>query len=273
MPVKAAVWLLVLLACASAAAAQETRAAQLERERAAKARQLKPYEPSKLESFVVRVEEGRLRRLISPHNGFFVSYGYSHKPVGSGIGLSAGWRHDLFDRNARLVLEAGSSLRAYQMLRADFSLPRLAGQKLELGAEAVYRRQPQDDFYGLGLETTRDMRVSYRFQGRSVEGRAMVRPREWFEAGARVGHLSTSIGSGTDRRFPSVEELFEVGAAPGLLRHPDYLYASVFAAMDNRDEPGNARDGGYYSIEWHRYSDRVFDSFSFRGFDAHARHF
>jgi hypothetical protein len=273
MPVKAAVWLLVLLACASAAAAQETRAAQLERERAAKARQLKPYEPSKLESLVVRVEEGRLRRLISPHNGFFVNYGYSHKPVGSGIGLSAGWRHDLFDRHARLVLEAGSSLRAYQMVRADFSLPRLAGQKLELGAEAVYRRQPQDDFYGLGLETTRDMRVSYRFQGRSVEGRAIVRPREWFEAGARVGHLATSIGSGTDRRFPSVEELFEVGAAPGLLRHPDYLYSSVFAAIDNRDEPGNARDGGYYSIEWHRYSDRVFDSFSFRGFDAHARHF
>ena len=33
-------------------------------------------------------QEGRLRRLISPHNGFFVQYDYSHKPTGSGMGAT-----------------------------------------------------------------------------------------------------------------------------------------------------------------------------------------
>jgi hypothetical protein len=270
---KAAGGLLIGLLATTPAFAQDTRTAQLERERAEKAKILKPYEPGKLEAFVIKAEEGRLRRLISPHNGFFVTYGYSHKPVGSGMALGAGWRHDLFNRNARVVLEGGGSLRAYRMVRADFSLPRLADGKLEVGAEGLYQVQPQDDFYGLGPDTSKDTRVSYRFDGRRFEGRAIVRPREWLEVGGRVGHLATSIRRGKDKRFPSVEDLFEVIAAPGLLRHPDYLYTDLSAAVDTRDEPGNARDGGYYSIAWRQYSDRVFDSFSFRELDAHARHF
>ena len=269
---KAAAGLLIVL-MAAPALAQDTRAGQLQRERAEKAKRLEPYEPSKLEAFVIRAEEGRLRRLISPHNGFFAEYGYTHKPVGSGIAFGGGWRHDLFDRQARVVLEAGASLRRYQMLRADFSLPRLAGGTLELGVEGVYRKQPQDDFYGLGLDTTKDMRVSYLFEGREVEGRAIVRPRSELSLGARVGQLNPSLGPGKDSRFPSIEGLFDDGSAPGLLAQSDYRYTEVFAAVDNRDEPGNARDGGYYTIAWRQYSDQDLDRYSFRRFDAEARHF
>lgn len=270
---KAATWLLLVLMLAVPAAAQETRAAQLERERAAKATQLKPYKPNKLEAFVMRAEEGRLQRLIAPHNGFFVEYGYKHKPVGSGLGFGGGWRHDLFDRRARLVLEAGASFRRYQMLRADFSLPRLANEHLELGVEGTYRKQPQDDFFGLGPESREDMRVSFLFKGRQVEGRAIVKPRGWLQLGTRLGWLDPSIGSGADKRFPSIEQLFDDGAAPGLLAQSKYRYVEGFAAADNRDEPGNARAGGYYSVAWRKYNDQDLNRYSFRLFDAHARRF
>ena len=50
---------------------------------------------------------------------------YRRSPSAAGIGLCGGYRHDLFDRNAR-CFEAGMSMRNYQMLRADFSLPYLA---------------------------------------------------------------------------------------------------------------------------------------------------
>ena len=110
----------MVLVSAAPALSQETRAAQLERERAEKAKQLKPYEPSKLEAFVIKAEEGRLRRLIFPHNGFFAEYGYTHKPVGSGIGFGGGWRHDLFSRQARAVVEAGATFRGAPLLRAEF---------------------------------------------------------------------------------------------------------------------------------------------------------
>src|ERR687895_1025502 len=100
------------------AAAQATRAETLEQQRSEKARDLKPYEPKRLEKLVMDAEEGKLRRLIAPHNGFFAEYGYTHKPVGSGIGFGGGFRHDLFDRRARVVFEAGATFRGYQMARA-----------------------------------------------------------------------------------------------------------------------------------------------------------
>lgn len=270
---RAAAGLLLILLTASTALSQETRSAQLERERAEKAKRLEPYEPTKLEAFVIQAEEGRLRRLISPHNGFFAEYGYTHKPVGSGIGFGGGWRHDLFDRHARVVLEAGASFRRYHMLRADFSLPRLADGKVELGVEAVHRRQPQDDFYGLGLNTRKDMRVSYLFEGREIEGRAILRPRSWLEIGTRIGQLHPSLDAGRDERFPSIEELFDDISAPGLSTQSDYRYIEAFAAADHRDEPGNARAGGYYTVAWRKYNDEDLGRYSFRFFDAHARHF
>ena len=65
-----------LMVCPVTASAQQSRTEVLERQRAEKATQLKPYEPKKLEKFVKNAEEGKLRRLIAPHNGFFVEYGY-----------------------------------------------------------------------------------------------------------------------------------------------------------------------------------------------------
>src|SRR3990170_4822936 len=131
---------LTILACAAPARAQTTRVEALEKERAEKAAKLEAYKPGRLEKLILDVEEGKLRRLIAPRNGFFVEYGYSYKPVGSGIGLGGGFRHDLFNRQARIEIEAGQSLRKYQMARVDFSLPRLADERLELGVEALYRR-------------------------------------------------------------------------------------------------------------------------------------
>lgn len=272
LPRAAALALLIVLVPVSSWS-QETRAAQLERERAAKATRLEPYKPSKLETFVMRAEEGRLRRLIMPHNGFFAEYGYTHKPVGSGIGFGGGWRHDLFERQARVVVEAGGTFRGYRMLRADFSLPRLLDEMFEIGVEGVYRHQPQEDFYGLGLSTRKDMRVSYLFEGREFEGRAIVRPLPWIEFGTRVGQLSPSLGSGTDKRFPSVEDAFDDGSAPGLLAQSDYRYVEGFAAVDTRDEPGNARAGGFYAMSWRKYNDQDLDRFSFRRFEVHGRQF
>lgn len=249
------------------AAAQETRAAVLERERAQKAGEVKPYEPGRLEKFVLRAEEGQIQRLIAPHNGFFGEYGYTSKPVGSGIAFGGGFRHDLFERKARLELEAGASFRSYQMFRAGFSLPRLVGEHLELGVEGTYKRQPQDDFYGLGPGSLKDDRVSFFYKGTEVQGRAVVGPQSWVRIGSRFGTLSPSIRAGEDPRFPSIEATFDDASAPGLLAQPDYSYADVFAEVDTRDEPGNARAGGHYLVSWRKYWDRDLDRYSFNSLD------
>ena len=176
-----------LAAFPSTSAAQDTRAESLERQRAEKAKQLAPYEPTKIEEWLIRLERNNPLDWINPHNGFYVRYGYTGKPTGSGIGFGGGWRHDVLNRNGRIVFEAGQSFRGYRSLRADFSLPRLMEDRLEVGLEAAHRHHPQEDFYGLGDTSLESTRTSFLYKAPEVQGRALFSPVPWFMTGLRFG--------------------------------------------------------------------------------------
>ncbi len=264
---------IALTAVPAVADAQTTRAEVLEQQRAAKARELAPYEPGRLETFVARAEEGKFRRLITPHNGFFAQYGFSRKTPGAGIGFGGGFRHDLFARRARVELETGITFRNYKLLRADFSLPRLVDGHLELGVEAEYRHRPQEDFYGPGRTSLEVDRVNFLHKSRTVEGRAVVSPESWLRFGGRAGRLSPTVGPGTDSRFPSIEATFTDDSAPGLLQQPSYDYGEGFVEVDYRDEAGHPRAGGFYSAAWRTYADRDLDRYSFRAVDLLLQQF
>jgi len=266
----------VILCCvvfAIPAAAQETREAELEKQRAERAQSLETYKPGKLEKWMLWFEDVDPINKIAPHDGFYLQYGFRWKPVGGGVGVGGGWRHDLFNRNARVILGGGISTRNYQMLMADFSLPYLASNKVELGTSVVYRHNPQEDYWGLGQDSLADNRVSFKVDYTNFEGRAIVRPLHWLEAGTRFGWLDGTIGRGTDGRFPSIEETFTDATAPGLAEQPAYSYFELFSAVDTRDQDDNARDGGFYSLSWREYSDLDFDRYNFRAVDAVAQQF
>jgi outer membrane protein assembly factor BamA len=265
--------LVLAAAWPASAAAQSTRAEVLERQRAEKATQLQPYKPHKLERVLLRIESNNPLRRISPYNGPFVEYGYPHKPVGSGVGFGGGFRHDLFNRRARVELEAGITFKNYQLVLADFSTPYLFDDRLELGVEATYHHHPQEDYYGLGTGSPVDDRVNYLFDAREFQGRAIVRPAPWLEAGARVGRVDPSVDEGTDSSYRSIEEVFTDASAPGLLFQPDFTYGEMFGAIDYRDEPGNARDGGLYQLIWRRYSDGSANRYGFQRLDATVQQF
>ena len=266
-------WGVLILLAVAPAHAQETRAEVLARQRQEKAALLTPYVPTNLERGLLWVERTNPLMKIAPYNGFYVQYGYSFKPVGSGIAFGGGWRHDILDRRARVVFEAGYSVRGYQMARGDFSLPRMLDGRFEVGVQGIYRHHPQEDFYGLGFETHKDDRVSYRFRAPEVQGRAAITPVRWLNAGVRLGRMNVSVGRGTDSRYPSIEQEFSNAEAPGLAAQPDYTYGDLFATIDTRDQPGNARDGVYVGVNWRRYHDLDFSRFSFHQVDLDAQHF
>lgn len=253
--------------------AQDTRAEVVARQRAEKAAEVQPYERTGLEKALLWFEETDPLTRIAPHNGFFIEYGYTGKPVGSGVAFGGGWRHDIFDRNARVLLEVGQSLRGYRGVIGDFALPRLLDERLELGIEGSYRYHPQEDFYGLGFSSHRDDRVSFRFSAPAVQGRAVVRPAGWLQAGVRLGRMNVSVGGGTDDRFPSIEDRFVETGAPGLTQQPDYQFTDLFATLDTRDQPGNARDGAYVGALWRRYNDLNLERFTFGSLDVDVQHF
>ena len=164
-------------------------------------------------------------------------------------------------------------MRNYQMLMADVSTPYLLDNRLEFGVQARYRHNPQEDYWGIGPDSLADDRVSFLAEYTDYEGRAIVRPTPWLEGGTRFGRVNTSLGEGTDSRFPSIEERFTDATAPGLAAQPDFSYTELYGAVDYRDHDNNARDGGLYSLSWRTYSDRDLDHYSFRSVDLLLQQF
>ncbi len=96
----------------------------------------------------------------------------------------------------------------------------------------------------------------------------------WLEAGTRFGRLDGSIGRGTDKRFPSIEELLHRRRPrPDWPNSRTSRFAEVFGAVDYRDQEDNARAGGFYSLTWREYSDLDFDRYSFRAVDLLLQQF
>jgi outer membrane protein assembly factor BamA len=73
----------------------------------------------------------------------------------------------------------------------------------------------------------------------------------------------------TDRRAPSIEEIYTPETAPGLGATPRYLHLSGGAALDWRTSAGYARRGGYYGVAAHDYQDPK-DRYGFRRVDYEA---
>ena len=83
----------------------------------------------------------------------------------------------------------------------------------------------------------------------------------------------TNIGRGTDKRFPSTEDLFSPADFPELIRQPNYYHADAFFRIDYRDEPLNAHSGGLFELTYRYYDDRKLNLYSFRRLDADLQQF
>lgn len=254
---------LVLIAVlTSAALAQETRAEALERERAERAKATAPYEPGAIERGLLFVDEHRvLERLAGGLYGFYPSVGGF--PTGSGLGAGVGYRKSVLEHQWAFDAGTAASIRGYKVVRAATALPRLFDGRGGLGVVWHWRDSPQEDFFGLGADSTLADRTNYRLRGHEVEGYVTFRPWRWLSAGSRFGILYADITPGTDTTLPAIGDRFTDETAPGLARAPRLGFHQVFLDVDYRNQPGHARAGGRYWINWGWYDDRRSGAFDF----------
>ena len=115
------------------AVAQQTRAELLEQQRAARADELHPYQPGKIEKTLLYIDEKRLiERWGQKANGAYPII--ADFTTGSGLALGIGYRHTLPGTGRMLEIDTSviGSTRAYKAVNFEVLAPRLFGGVLEL---------------------------------------------------------------------------------------------------------------------------------------------
>ncbi len=264
-------WLLSQVAAsAQSAAPSATRAEALDAQRAARELTLGVEHRNWLERTLFFVEEKRVFLRLNPPEGFYPRFG--GVVIGSGVGAGAGYRRR--PARGRVLLDASGAwtTRDYKMAQARVAVRPSAARPLEVSTGAVWYDFTQEDYFGLGGVTSLEDRVSFRLEGLDAFAEAEARKSGWLVLRGRLGLHRMTVDTGTDQRFPSVEDTFTEATAPGLRDALTLLYGHASTGVDTRDEPGNTRSGGFYNVSLGVFRDQGGDDFNFNRIDLTALH-
>jgi hypothetical protein len=192
---------------------------------------------------------------------------------GSGFAVGPGYRLRVFERRVLVDVSAALSTKGYSAFDASAQWVQAWNDRLEFWTEFRYEDFPQEDFFGTGMSTTRDMRTSYDFDSAEALTRLLVKPRAWLQVTGTVGLMRPDIGRGTDEGVPSIEERFTDAEAPGLADQPAFVHSTIAADVDTRDRRGNPSSGGLYHVAYGLWNDVTLNRFDFHRFDGQLVHY
>jgi hypothetical protein len=237
-----------------------------------KAANLKPEQPAKLERALHEIKERHiLERFQAGAYGFHPLLGGLE--TGSGFGFGTEFRPNITkDGRVEMSGRVQGSLKGYQRYELGIGAPHLAGDRFFISLNARHSVSPQQDFFGIGEDSRESDRTNYRYDATDTKATAGFRPATWLEIGTAAGALQANTERGTDPHFPSVEQLFDDAAVPGLGRQIRYGYSDVFIKADNRDEPNNPRAGRKLELNWRAYRDGG-RGYSFNRIDAEVQQY
>lgn len=189
---------------------------------------------------------------------------------GGGFALGPGYRTHVFGDRVLLDLSAGISTKTYKAVDVKARWLQAFDDRVELWTSYRYEDFPQEDYFGLGFESSEDARTSYDFENTDLSVRGLVKLTPWSRIGTTIGYMRPSVEAGSDTNYPSIERLFTDAEAPGLTEQPDFLHTTFFGEIDLRDQPGNPRRGGFYRLSFGIIDDRTLQQFDHRRLDGEA---
>lgn len=223
--------------------APATREELIARQQEEKLRESAPYEPGRAEAMFLRFEERGFPFVGTPA-GFYPALASVYP--GGGLALGAGYRTFTGD-SAMLDVHGLYSIATYKRVEAAFRSPGHARDRVEVGVRAGWLDAPRVAFFGIGGDTDRVDRTTFRIRETYVEGDVDWRPSPWFELGVSGAYEAYDQGPGTGRG-PSIEQRFTASDAPGLGEDPRFARLSTSAALLWTDSPAYSRSGGF--IRW-----------------------
>jgi surface antigen Omp85-like protein len=212
-----------------------------------------------------------VQRLNGDIDGWYPRLGRMTR--GSGLAFGPGYRLHTFDDRIFVDLSAAISTKGYKAVDANVRWLTAFADRIELWTDFRYEDYPQEDFFGMGFSSRLEDRTSYDYDSSNITLRGLVRPVRWLQLGTSVGYLRPDVGPGTDKAFPSIEQLFTDADTPGLTAQPNFLHSTFFGELDLLDARGNPRRGTFSRMSFAIVDDHTLDQFDHRRFDALAVHY
>jgi hypothetical protein len=240
-----------------------SRTAIIEQAQSAKAAQLHPYQPNRVEEILDGLERTLLSGEMHWHPFFDSAY------AGGGFTLGAGYARHVSPYNV-VDLRGSVTFSGYKRIEAAFMAPRLFNRRASLNAVGGWREATQVGFFGVGNEQTSvDDRATYSFTQPYASANLDFSPTRnllLLHGGIEISQWNQGAGGGS---HPSVEEIYTPQQLPGLGSAPVYLHTQAGLALDSRASSLYARRGGLYGVTFHDFRDRD-EAFGFRRTDYEA---
>jgi Omp85 superfamily domain len=196
-------------------------------------------------------------------------------PAGAGLKFGIGYDKaltssdpdPLIPNRLDLTARGAYSTMGYARVSAGVNARNLGGSRVDLGVSGQYYEFPQEDFFGLGMDSLESNRTNYLLDAIEIGAAIRWKPSR-LEVGGGVAYFSPGVGRGTDSRYLSTDDLFTAAVAPGLGTETDYMKADLSAAFDWRDNPAHPHAGGRYAVGITKFDDRDLGRYDFYRVDV-----
>jgi hypothetical protein len=249
---------------AAAGQTPDTRAGEIERQQAEKARSLEPYKRNWVEERLLRIEQAGGFNVA---RGFFVTFG----DIKQGSSLAMGPAYGkTFTNEAVVIAKAAYSIREFKLAQLFAQAPPMARGRLIVNGRARWQDAPELAVYPLGPRSPKT-RANYSETKTELSGQALFAPVPFVRLGAGASVEKFDTGGASSSRHPSVEQLFSVPEMPGIGADPEYFHSFVTAGLDSREGLGFSRSGTQLQATLHDYRQQNDGPWSFRRLDGIAR--
>ncbi len=223
-----------------------------------------PNEPDRLQRGFDYVEDHAM--YILSRDGWYPKIG--SLTTGSGFAFGVGFRdRELLRHHGIIELWGAGSFKRYWATQARIAFPELANGRVLLEATANVRDYPEESFFGLGPAALREDDAEFGVRSRDIGGRGGVKIAPALTVGAGAAVFAPRWRADLDDEGAAAFTLVQL--PPSRL---DYFRTVGFVEVDYR-EPLNARRGGWYRLDFTRYSDRDGGTWSFNRTDLDVRQY
>jgi hypothetical protein len=111
-----------------------------------------------------------------------------------------------------------------------------------LFVEAVHRRSPQMDFFGLGTAGP-GVKTDFALSGTSLDIVAQLQPTSRIGVAGRIGITDLELGPGTNESVLNIEDYYDESTAPGLGTDVRWFTVGLSGGADSRDSVHVPTDG------------------------------